>query len=159
MPSGTVSDGACPYRIRANYTERKITRTPAQTKPESQAATVLDSDLMWQVIQEISGGYRACHRKKTVGEPYEGKPHVRFEVEGDGNQDMVWVFEALSKETESKQAAQPKSQAPSLDPTRRPHFRAGGTAAPYDRDDGGHRPPASENPPSLSKEGVVLRPG
>ena len=56
-------------------------------------------------------------RKKVVGEPYEGKPHVRFEVAGDGNQDMVWVIEALSKETESKQAAQPKSQAPSLDPT------------------------------------------
>jgi hypothetical protein len=54
---------------------------------------------------------------KVVGEPYEGKPHVRFEVAGDGNQDMVWVFEALSKETESKQAAPPKSQAPSLDPT------------------------------------------
>ena len=59
-------------------------------------------------------------KKKVVGEPYEGKPHVRFEVAGDGNQDMVWVIEALSKETESKQAAQPKSQAPSLDPTSRP---------------------------------------
>jgi len=35
-------------------------------------------------------------RKKVVGEPYEGKPHVRFEVAGDGNQDMVWVIEALS---------------------------------------------------------------
>jgi hypothetical protein len=56
-------------------------------------------------------------RKKVVGEPYEGKPHVRFEVAGDGNQDMVRVIEALSKETESKQAAWPKSQAPSPDPT------------------------------------------
>ena len=27
--------------------------------------------------------------RKVVGEPYEGKPHVRFEVAGDGNQDMV----------------------------------------------------------------------
>ena len=34
-----------------------------------------------------------------------GKPHVRFEVAGDGNQDMVWAIEALSKETESKQAS------------------------------------------------------
>jgi len=59
-------------------------------------------------------------RKKVVGEPYEGKPHVRFEVAGDGNQDMVWVIEALSKETESKQAAWPKSQAPSPDPTSQP---------------------------------------
>ena len=46
--------------------------------------------------------------------------HVRFEVAGDGNQDMVWVIEALSKETGSKQAARPKSQAPSPDPTTRP---------------------------------------
>jgi hypothetical protein len=38
------------------------------------------------------------HRKKVVGEPYEGKPHVRFEVAGDGNQDVI-------------------SQAPSPDPT------------------------------------------
>ena len=29
------------------------------------------------------------HKKKVVGKPYEGKPHVRFEVAGDGNQDMV----------------------------------------------------------------------
>jgi hypothetical protein len=26
-------------------------------------------------------------KKKVVGEPDEGKPHVRFEVAGDGNQD------------------------------------------------------------------------
>ena len=58
-------------------------------------------------------------KKKVVGEPYEGKPHVRFEVAGDGNQDMVWVIEALSKETERKQAAHPKSQAPFPDPTSR----------------------------------------
>ena len=31
-------------------------------------------------------------RKKVVGEPYEGKPHVRFEVAGDGNRDMVEVL-------------------------------------------------------------------
>ena len=67
-------------------------------------------------------------RKKVVGEPYEGKPHVRFEVAGDGNQDMVWVIEALSKETERKQAAPPKSQAPSLDPTCRPAFGRGPVA-------------------------------
>ena len=65
-----------------------------------QVATVLDAGLMWQVIQGLKDGNRACHRKKTVGEPYEGKPHVRFEVAGDGNQDM--------------------SQAPSPDPTSRP---------------------------------------
>jgi len=98
----------------------------------SQAGTVLDAGLKWQAIQGISGGNRACYRKKTVGEPYEGKlqtsnsnvlyvygkktvgepyegkPHVRFEVAGDGNRDRVWVIEALSEETGSKQAAQPK---------------------------------------------------
>jgi len=48
-------------------------------------------------------------RKKVVGEPYEGKPHVRFEAAGDGNRDKVWVIEALPEETGSKRAAQPKS--------------------------------------------------
>jgi len=28
----------------------------------------------------------ACHMVKVVGEPYEGKPHVRFEAAGGGNQ-------------------------------------------------------------------------
>ena len=62
---------------------------------------------------------RACRREKAVGEPYEGKPHVRFEVAGDGNQDRVKASEALSKETESNRSAAPKSQAPSPDPTTR----------------------------------------
>ncbi len=56
-------------------------------------------------------------RKKVVGEPYEGKPHVRFEVAGDGNQDMVRASEALSEETESNWSVSPTSQAPSPDPT------------------------------------------
>jgi hypothetical protein len=30
-----------------------------------------------------------CRRLKVVGEPDEGKPHVRFDVAGDENQDMV----------------------------------------------------------------------
>ncbi len=51
------------------------------------------------------------------------QPHVRFEVAGDGNQDKVWVIEALLEEMESKQAALPKSQAPSPDPTTRPCYR------------------------------------
>ncbi len=90
----------------------------------SQAGTVLDAGLMWQAIQGISGGNRACYRKEAVGEPYEGKPHVRFEVAGDGNRDRVWVIEALPKETGSKQAAQPKFWAPSPDPTTRPGLSA-----------------------------------
>ncbi len=70
--------------------------------PVSQAGTTLDAGLMWQVTEGVRSRNRACRRKKAIGEPYEGKPHVRFEVAGDGNQDMVWVIEALSKETESK---------------------------------------------------------
>ena len=46
-------------------------------------------------------------RKKVVGEPYEGKPHVRFDVAGNGNQDAI-------------------SQAPFLDPTRRPGLQPEG---------------------------------
>jgi hypothetical protein len=30
----------------------------------------------------------ACREVKVVGKPYEGKPHVRFEVAGGGNQDF-----------------------------------------------------------------------
>ena len=29
-------------------------------------------------------------KKKVVGEPDEGKPHVRFDVAGDGNQIWCW---------------------------------------------------------------------
>ena len=94
------------------------------TMPESQAGKGKDTGLMWKAYKRHRNWNCACPRKKVVGEPYEGKPHVRFEVAGDGNQDMVWVNEALSKETESKQAAQPKSQAPSLDPTSRLCFAA-----------------------------------
>ena len=84
---------------------------------------------MWKAYKRYRNWNCACPRKKVVGEPYEGKPHVRFEVAGDGNQDMVWVIEALSKETESKQAAPPKSQAPSLDPTTRRGYRRSKSAA------------------------------
>ena len=74
-------------------------------------------DLSTSIFQGYAVQDLESRRKKAVGEPDEGKPHVRFEVAGDGNQDMVWAIEALSKETESKQAARPKSQAPSPDPT------------------------------------------
>ena len=42
-------------------------------------------------------------KKKVVGEPYEGKPHVRFEVAGDGNQDMVVALRHSQEETESNE--------------------------------------------------------
>ena len=66
------------------------------------------SDLTWQVVVEQAVQDLERLKKKAVGEPCEGKPHVRFEVAGDGNRDKVWVIEALPKETGSKQAAQPK---------------------------------------------------
>ena len=37
---------------RANNTRRKLTRTPAQAMPESQAEAALDSGLMWQAEKE-----------------------------------------------------------------------------------------------------------
>ena len=39
-------------------------------------------------------------RKKVVGEPYEGGPHVRFEVAEDGDRDYGGCAKALSEETE-----------------------------------------------------------
>ena len=45
------------------------------------------SDLMWQVIKNNRDGQSLeSSKKKVVGEPDEGKPHVRFDVAGDGNQ-------------------------------------------------------------------------
>ena len=51
---------------------------------------------------EYAQSYLENHRKKVVGEPDEGKPHVRFEVAGNGNQAH-------------------DAQAPFPDPTMRPH--------------------------------------
>ncbi len=47
------------------------------------------SSLAWYIStqQEYAGHNLVSRRKKVVGEPYEGKPHVRFEAAGDGNQD------------------------------------------------------------------------
>ena len=57
---------------------------------------------------------------KVVGEPDEGKPHVRFEVAGDGNQDKVQVLRHSDRKRGVNGANSPKSQAPSPDPTTRP---------------------------------------
>jgi hypothetical protein len=59
---------------------------------------------------------------------YLRQDHVRFEVAGNGNRDRVNASEALlSKrslpDTENNWSASPKSQAPSLDPTRRQRLR------------------------------------
>jgi len=42
---------------------------------------------MWQVVKSPSNRCLEYSKKKVVGEPDEGKPHVRFEVAGNGNQD------------------------------------------------------------------------
>jgi hypothetical protein len=44
-------------------------------------------DLIWQVMKSRDNGWLEYSKKKVVGEPDEGKPHVRFDVAGDGNQD------------------------------------------------------------------------
>ena len=94
---------------RVNNTQRKFTRRSAQTMPVSQAEVTLEAGLMWQVTKGVRCGSRACRRKKAIGEPYEGKPHVRFEVAGGGNRDTAVMIEALPKETGSNQAVKPKS--------------------------------------------------
>jgi hypothetical protein len=114
--NGEVSDGACPKW--ANYTQRQITTTPARAILEGQEVAAIYSGLMWQaVIEGLVAQDFARLRGKAVGEPDEGRPHVRFEVAGDGNQDMVRASEALPEETGSNGYAQPTSQAPSPDPT------------------------------------------
>jgi hypothetical protein len=47
-------------------------------------------------------------REKVVGEPYEGKPHVRFEVAGDGNRDIVEVLRHSQRKRRANWAALPK---------------------------------------------------
>ncbi len=46
-------------------------------------------DVLWRVCKETAGVVLESSREKVVGKPYEGEPHVRFEVAGDGNQDRV----------------------------------------------------------------------
>ena len=60
------------------------------------------------------------HRKKVVGEPDEGKPHVRFDVAGDENQDRVIVLRHSQKQWGVNRLLSPTSQASSPDPTSRP---------------------------------------
>ncbi|MBK5109343.1 MAG: hypothetical protein JJE12_14510 [Anaerolineales bacterium] len=73
------------------------------TMPESQAGKGKDTGLMWKAYKRYRNWNCACPRKKVVVEPYEGKPHVRFEVAGDGNQDMVVALRHSQEETESNE--------------------------------------------------------
>jgi len=49
---------------------------------------------MWQVMESQNGQCLESSRKKVVGEPDEGKPHVRFEVAGNGNQARFVITQA-----------------------------------------------------------------
>jgi len=60
-----------------------------------------------------------CLRQKVVGEPDEGKPHVRFDVAGDENQDMAMVLRHSRKKWGANRLPSPTSQASSPDPTSR----------------------------------------
>jgi len=46
--------------------------------------------VVWRpsISQDYAEHDLECRQPKAVGEPYEGKPHVRFEVAGGGNQDL-----------------------------------------------------------------------
>jgi hypothetical protein len=59
-------------------------------------------------------------KMKVVGEPDEEKPHVRFEVAGDGNQDKVQGLRHSQRKQRANGSPSPKSQASSPDPTTRP---------------------------------------
>ena len=56
---------------------------------------------------------------KVVGEPDEEKPHVRFEVAGDENQDKVQGLRHSQRKRRANGSPSPKSQASSPDPTSR----------------------------------------
>jgi len=48
-------------------------------------------------MQSRDNGCLEYSREKVVGEPDEGKPHVRFDVAGDENQDKVLVLRHSQK--------------------------------------------------------------
>ncbi len=71
-----------------------------------------------QPVQSVPDGQGLqSHGKEVVGEPYEGKPYVRLEVAGDGDQDAARLIEALSEEAERRWLASSESQVPFPDTT------------------------------------------
>jgi len=52
---------------------------------ESQETDMWRFDLLWQVVKSRNSGCLEYSKTKVVGEPDEGKPHVRFDVAGDEN--------------------------------------------------------------------------
>jgi len=88
------------------------------TLPENQAGKERDTGLMWKAYKKGIGTGTVHAPGRMLSENLMmGTHHVRFEVAGDGNQDMVWAFEALSRGNREQRAAQPKSQAPFPNPT------------------------------------------
>lgn len=51
--------------------------------------TKVDPDRMWLITLGLLFRTLECLGKKAVGKPYEGKPHVRFDVAGTGNGSSV----------------------------------------------------------------------
>ena len=55
----------------------------------------------WNTSTEVEyASILESRKKKVVGEPDEEKPHVRFDVAGDGNQDVVKVTRHSQKKME-----------------------------------------------------------
>jgi len=73
-----------------------------------QVVTEIGAGLMWQADKAAVTGTTKAAGRKAVGEPYEGKPHVRFEVAGDGNRDMVEVLRHSQRKRRANWAALPK---------------------------------------------------
>ena len=84
--SWEVSDGACPKGPIPPVPQ--ITTTPAKAMPGGQGVIgrLFRPESVAGRGRERATRDLACHGKKVVGKPCEGKPHARFEVAGGGNQ-------------------------------------------------------------------------
>ena len=71
--------------------------------------------------QEYAGHDLECRKVKAVGEPYEGKPHVRVDVAGGGNQDLGPRRHSLTLRADAQQAA--RGSCPAVLPSLRSRIR------------------------------------
>ena len=62
-------------------------------------------DILWRAWREVhvlpstrtrTVGSLASRQMKVVGKPYEGEPHVRFDVAGGGDQDDLLIVSGAS---------------------------------------------------------------
>jgi len=87
VSSEEVREGACPEGPITPAV--KLTPTPAQTMLGGQEKAVYRIWPNGSVVKGLLNQGLERPRKKVVGKPYEGEPHVRFEVAGNGDQDTV----------------------------------------------------------------------